>query len=167
MVSETTRSIAWEGLLRSAAAERYYDELSTRYRIWHRIVMGGLGIAAMVGVALLAFGEHLPALVKIGLNAIIVFISILGLYFDLPRKVALLNNVGMQCSYLKTKYETLWSDIQTGTLEDNEALEAVRELSDEGYRITDAIGYADIGHNEKINKKCTDIADREIARLYA
>ena len=103
----------------------------------------------------------------IGLNTAIIIISIIGIAVDPASKYSTLKLVEIQCAHLQQKYQSLWLDIESDLINEEIILDKLKQLTQEGNLISDAITMAGIKFDYKLNNKYTDEADKYLTQLYS
>lgn len=166
MISEVTRTTAWEKFKRADANARYYYEMAETYRKRHITNMSLLIATAGLAVILLGFEPFFLKEVTIALNVAIIIISIIGISIDFSAKHTTLKLVEVQSANLREKYQALWLDIENELFEESEIINRLKQLICDGNQIADAVTYAGIKFEPEINAETTELADQQLTRLY-
>ena len=164
MVTDRTRDDVWAEMLDVARLVRYYEALSDRYRrygVWLRVAllvsMGG-GFWAVLG----AF----PLWAQLGAGLAVSVIAILDLVMNFSKKAAVAHTITLECGLLEKEWRDLWAYVENEDADETEARDWNRRLSGRLEEIIGWAGHADIGGDDKLNRKCADSAYAVMARQY-
>lgn len=169
-VSETTLNMVWQNMFDAARLVRYYEKLSSRYRLYSQLIRGVLLVSA-TGIAADAF-DVLPQPIAIkegveGIFGVLVIVAILcDFLMEFSGKAEVLRIVSAQCSSLESQWYELWGD-----LIGREAVDAnIRSRNaDLDSRLTAVTGLATekIRPNKRLNRSCAQEASRIMQQRFA
>ena len=169
-VSETTLNLVWQNMLDVARLTRYYEKLSSRYRLYNQIVRGVLLISA-TGIAADAF-DVLPESIAFrevaeGIFGVLVIVAVLcDFLMEFGGKAEVLRIVSSQCSHLEGQWHELWGDL-TGR-EANDANIRSRNADLDG-RLTAVTGLATekVRPCKRLNRTCAREAYKVMRQRFA
>ena len=162
--SSPVRHHVWQELLDVARLSRYYEALAERHRIKQSIVSFVLLLSAMTGISSLF--EVLPPIAYVISSAAIAIVVVWGFIGNHSRKQALLSLVSQECARLEFEWESLWAEINTYQIDEEEAQRRNRELAERLSEVTAWPGLISVRHSRALNRKCLEAANSHIRDKY-
>ena len=154
-VTEHTKDRLWQDMLDLARLTRYYElqtnKLTRRYRVVRLILLIGAGASLSLAVG------NLPIWIGIGGAAVLLVATAIEFIWDWGMQASLSHAINLECCVIEKDYESLWSRVNTGQIDDSDSL---RELDHLNLRVIAAaalISASDEGINRRAFKTANEV----------
>ena len=165
LATDATRNAVWQEMLDNARLVRYYDRMTSSRQRCHYGVRLVLLASASAGIAALI--EALPEQVRIYCVAAIAVLVVIDLLSDFGNKAAVLSFIRSECNEVGDELDALWGELQSDSINDDEARRSLKDLKRRGTRATNRVEHHNIPTNERLNAKCEKVAFKIMANQYA
>lgn len=165
MIAEHTRNAVWDQYLDAARLVRYYAALTSAYQRRHAILQYLILASAAGGITALV--DLFPPIVQVVSGASVALFVIVDFVGAYARKAAVLQVITMECGRLETDLESLWLEVQSGSIDDYEARRENTRLAQRMNEVTGWAGQAHVQENQALNQSCTEDAYKVMADRYA
>lgn len=162
MVTQQTRAHIWYRLASMERYVRYYELLYKRYRI-HRFVSKGMIGVGSTGLLSVFLSGVDSVLITHGLAIGLAGVAVWDLIEDPSDKAATLARIGKDMGRLHLEYETLWDQLESGSLTDDQAIRRSNELFNQIYVILERF---DVGTSERLNSRAAKAAYTHLTSRY-
>ena len=164
MVSSHTRNLVWQDYLDVTRFVRYYGALARRYnffrRCFHFILIMPLFSATELVI------DKFPNWVDAIVGLVIVVAVVVELIWKFTDKAIIAKIVCTESIKLEREWSNLWTLLNKEDSCDEEIEQKNSQLSDKIDVITIKAFEFGIYNFEKLNKKCTDEAFKELSKRY-
>lgn len=169
MITEQTRNVVWKNMLEIERFVRYYGELSDQHLWKHKTLRFFLLIAATGAIAPLLglVPESYRDMIQVVANVAVAVLVVWDFNADYAKKAAVLQEIKGECSALETEWGILWNSIEAFGIQDEKAREKNAELDRKVSEVTRKADSASVRENRRLNKRCTEAADKVTEERYA
>lgn len=163
-VSEHLHRQVWLSMCDATRLNLYYEKMADRYQRKYDIVSGALIISAVVQT--LSFQIDLFPYIQSLLGAVSTILISLVFFAGYGTKAAILKLILEECSEVELCFRTIWSEIHTFKIEDNEILERKENLDRRLLSTTHRSKQANLRVDQALNEFCTRTANKTMEDNY-
>ena len=167
-VTDHTREGVWQDFTDAERYLRYYLSLADKYRMRHHVVrallLGSvLAEAGIVAPLAIRYPGFLTAAAVILVGLIVIALTVFDATSDDAKNAAKLSVASEDSQLIHTDWRSLWSDIETDQIDENEARRKQRELLD---RTNVVSARVEVNLDDKRNSRYGDEAKQVMRGRY-
>lgn len=158
------RDEIWDQMIEAECLVRYYDALTQRYRVYHKILRAVILLSSMTAIGALL--EQFPPNVYLVIGALLAVAVVWDMLADYSAKSALLSVICMECIGLLNEWRTLWEDVNQEEINESSLRQRTRELAKRLTDVTSRAIPANIAGNKSLYEKEAEAAYQVVKDRY-